>query len=303
MAFSAITTRGSAVETASDASIGVSPSANLTAGKFVTVTVHIKNIATADGASNTVTGVADNSSQSGTANTWRKDAEYTETEAGAGNDGSTVAVFSSVLTRQIQTTDTITATLSGSIGDKIITVTEVTVGTGVNDVIAEQVGLGPNAIAASVSSLPSREYYLFGAASGEGSDQTKTADADYLERFDLRSQNAASAITCHVQTRIATLTADTVTSTAWTATQPYTVLIAYREAVNIAAPVGGVRYTGAAPDVSATFPLPIPVGALAVLALSVGVMFAGPDGGQVTVTGHALYRRGAHGERDRTDHD
>lgn len=223
MAFSAITARGSAVETVSDASIAMSPSAALTVGKLVVVCVAIKNLATADGASNTVTGISDTQGHN-----WRKITEQTETAAGASNDGSTIAVFYTVVGTQIETTDTITATLSGSIGDKIICCFEATFDTTTSPQVA-QVGVGPAAISASVSSLTSREYLLIGAHAAEGADQTKTPDADYTERFDLRSQNAATAITIHVQTRIATLTADTCTSTAWTNTDPIATLTAMFE--------------------------------------------------------------------------
>lgn len=225
MAFSAVAFRGNAVETVSDNAISVSPTAALTAGKLVICSVAIKNIATIDGASNTVTSVADSKN-----NTWVKVDERTET-AGAGNDGSTSAVFYSIIVNQIEITDSITAALSGSIGDKIIGLTEAVFEHNTNTIKIEQVAVGQNAITATLSGMTSREYLLVGSYAGEGSDNTKTADADYTERLDARSRNNAAAITIHVQTRIATLTDDTCTSTAWTATERIAVLVAFFEEV------------------------------------------------------------------------
>lgn len=280
MAWSTPVARGSAVETASDNAISVNPSANLVVGRMVVCAVAIKNIATADGASNTVTSVQDTQSH-----VWTKVEERTETEAGAGNDGSTIAVFYTVVTTQIGTGDSVTANLSGNIGDKIITLTEVQFDSTNAIPRVHQVGLGPNAISAAVSSLPSQSYYLFGAAAAEGSDNAKTPDADYTERFDTRSQNAASAITIHVQDRIATLTSDTCTSTLWTNTQPYALLVAFFEGMLEAVPAGAIAVTGQTPTLVKTALMV--AGAIALSGQYVDVAFAGPDAGVITVAGAA----------------
>jgi hypothetical protein len=64
---------------------------------------------------------------------------------------------------------------------------------------------------AAVAGMPSREYLLVGIGAAEGSDTSKTPDADYGERFDFGSGGTS----VHVVTRIATLTADTCTTTTW----------------------------------------------------------------------------------------
>lgn len=220
MAFTSITARGSNVSTANDTTVAVSPSATLTVGKLVVVCVASKNVGTADGATTTHTVTDTNS------NTWTRQAEYTET-AGVASDGSTISVHTAVIATQIGTGDTITCTLSGAVAEKIITVFEATITN--RTVSLAQVGVGQNAISASVTGLTSREYLLVGAAAAEGSDNFKTPDADYTEQFDLRSRNASTATTIHVQTRVATLTSDTCTSTGWTNTDPIALLVALYE--------------------------------------------------------------------------
>lgn len=229
MAFSAVTARGSATEKVSDTTLAMSPSANITVGKLAFFQCATDNIATTDGASSNHS-VADS-----VGNVWNKIAEYTDSD-GAGNDGVTISIWATRVTVQIGTGDTITLTTSSNVTNKIISLFEVTVGTGMSFGI-EQVGLGQSAISASVSSLPNREYLLIGFGGSEGNDNSKTADADYTERFDLRtgSGTAATEICTHVQTRIATLTSDTCTSTAWTNTNPVTVLVAVFEV-----PIGGL---------------------------------------------------------------
>ena len=147
-AISSVTFSGSAVSDASSTTVTVTPAANLTAGKLVVVASMSDNNDTADGAT-TFHSISDSKS-----NTWTRVSEYTETD-GAADDGSTVSIFATKITTQIDTTDTITLTLGTAKTDKIITVTEATLGAGTGWVI-EQVGVGQAAISASVSSLPSR---------------------------------------------------------------------------------------------------------------------------------------------------
>lgn len=93
------------------------------------------------------------------------------------------------------------------------------------------VGVGQSAIAATVTGLPPCEYLFVGAGASEGNDNAKTPDADYTERFDLRtgSGTAATEICTHVVTRIAIDDDDTCTSTAWTNTNPIFLLVPYYE--------------------------------------------------------------------------
>jgi len=221
MAFSAITARGSLTEKVSDTTIAVSPSANLTVGKVVVVVCTTDNdsTATSDGAS-TRHSLADSQG-----NTWTKAAEYTDSD-GAAADGVTHSVWWAVITTQIGTGNTITLTTSSAVTNKIISIFEATKAS-TSTIAKETVGVGQGAISASVSSLPLREYLLVGAGGSEGNDNTKTADADYTERFDLRtgSGTAATEVAQHVQTRIAKVTSDTCTSTTWTNTNPIFLLV------------------------------------------------------------------------------
>lgn len=230
MAFSAITTRGSATEKVSDTSISLNPSANLTVGKVVIVQCATDNDSTAvsDGAS-TRHSLSDSKG-----NTWTKISERTDSD-GAAADGVTISLWRTVITTQINTTDTITLTCSSAVTNKIISCFEATVGTK-STIAVEQVGVGQSAISASVSSLPSREYLLVGFGGSEGNDNAKTPGTNYTERFDLRtgSGTASTEICTHVVTRIATLTSDTCTSSAWTNTNPVFLLAAIYEVPNTA---------------------------------------------------------------------
>lgn len=261
MAFSGITVRGSNVDTASDNSLAMNPSAALAVGKLVIVQCVTTNEQTTDGES---TGHSLADSQN---NTWVKIAEYTET-AGANNDGTANSIWYSIITTQIETTDTITLTTSANEAEKIICAIEVTFDNATNTIAIAQVGVGQNAIQASVSSLTSREYLLIGAGGARGSDNAKTPDADYTERFDLRNRNNAAAVTNHLVTRIATLTSDTCTSSAWTNTFPIFLLAALFEQSSIGFTgqpgSGPLSVGGQSPSVSATASVDAGVGALAI---------------------------------------
>lgn len=222
MAFSAITARGSAVRAVSGASTSGNVNANIVVGRLLIIGCSTKNNATADGASTTHTSITD-----AAGNQWDKVAEYTETEAGAANDGTTVSIWKSIITTQINSGAALVVN-HGTNNHGIITFLEATISSA--GVSLEQLGVGQGAISAAVASMPSREYLLYACFGAEGSDQTKTPDADYApENFDLRSANSATATTIHVQSRIATLTDDTCTSTAWTNTQPIALLAAFYE--------------------------------------------------------------------------
>lgn len=225
MAFSAITTRGSNTEQSSDSSIAVSPSANITVGKIVLVNCVTDNDSTAvaDGVSSRHTSVTDTDG-----NTFTKISEYTDSD-GASGDGVTISTWICKVATQIDTTDAITLTVASNVTDKIISIFEVTSSLG-NGIGVEAVGVGQSAISASLSGLKTgREYLLLGHGGSEGTDNSKTPDADYTERFDLRTNSSGNAIAQHVVTRIATITSDTCTSTAWTNTNPVFLLFAIYE--------------------------------------------------------------------------
>lgn len=231
MAFSGITVRGSAIEAVSDTSIQVHPGADLTIGKLVVVNCVTDNDSTAiaDGPSARHSSVAD-----GKGNSWTKLAEYTDSD-GAAADGVTVSSWATKISVAILTTDYITLTVASAVTCKIISVFEAVLGAGGSYMVGA-LGVGQSAISASVSGMVSREYLLIGHGGAEGTDSSKTPDADYTERFDLVS----TSITQHVVTRIATLTADTCTSTTWTNTNPVFLLIALYEVAATTFPTLGV---------------------------------------------------------------
>lgn len=236
MAFSAVTALGSAVRATAGSSTSGTVSANIVVGRLLVIACSTKNDQTTVGASTDHTSITD-----AAGNTWTKRSEYTNS-AGAADDGTTVSVWTSVISTQINSGGTLTVN-HGSNSDGIITFTEVTLGS--SSVGVAQAATA-TAISATLAGMTSREYLLFAAYGAEGSDQAKTPDGDYAERFDLRSRNNAAATTIHVQTRIATLTGDTCTSTAWTNTEPVAILLAiWEDAQAVTAPTlatGNSRY-------------------------------------------------------------
>jgi hypothetical protein len=218
MAFSAVTARGSSTVTTSSTTATLSPSANLTVGRFICVTVHIPSIGVLTGARNEVASCVDTKN-----NVWTKVGEYQNT-AGTDGDGANVSMFWTVITTQINTTDTITVTFASSPRHFITAVEATKTLAGV----ALQDHAWDVAISTTISGLSSQEYLLVGAANSAGSDNAKTPDADFTEQFDLRITGATTH-DCHVQTRIATLTTDTCASTGWTNTLPIMILVAFKE--------------------------------------------------------------------------
>jgi hypothetical protein len=226
-AISGVTGRGSAVSNASGTTLAVSPTANLTVGKVVFVVSVSDNNQTTDGAS-TFHSISDTQNH-----TWTKITEYTETD-GAANDGVTVSVFATKVTTQITTANSITLTLGAAKTDKIIGVFEATFDTGMTFANA-QTGVGQNSLTAAVSALTSREYLLIGHGGSEGTDAAKTPSTNYTELFDARSANttADTDVAIHTQYRIATLTADSITSAAWTNTNVMQTLSAVYQVLQV----------------------------------------------------------------------
>src|SRR3989344_7654249 len=100
-AFSAVTGRGSALQTGSASSLSVSPGANITVGKIAIVQAVSDNDDTAEGAT-TFHTLSDTDN-----NTWARVYEVTDTD-GAADDGSTTSLWWTKVATQIDTTDSIT---------------------------------------------------------------------------------------------------------------------------------------------------------------------------------------------------
>lgn len=238
MAFTSVATHSSSVATASAASISVAPTPAIAVGKLAIVCVVTDNYATADGETNEHSSISDTHSHS-----WTKLRENTDTD-GVAADGVTISMWATKIATELLTPDTIQANFAHSVACRIISVISVSFG---GAWALQTVGVGQSAIEATVSGMPSREYFLVGHGGAEGTDAAKTPDADYTERFDLRTGSSGSQTTQHVVTRIATLTTDTCTSSAWTNTNPTFLLAAIYE------PSGDMEATVAATsDVNAT---------------------------------------------------
>jgi hypothetical protein len=224
MAFSAVTFRGGQVSNANGTTVSVSPNANVVVGEILFAVAGSDNDATTDGQT-TLHSISDSKG-----NTWTKVREQTETD-GAANDGSTASIWWTKVETEITTGDTVTLTLGVSKSDKCIGLLEVTVGAG-NVVAVEQVGVGQNSLTATVTGMTSREYLLVGWGVAEGEDSTKTPDADYTERWDNLTSTTGLLdvnLSFHLQSRIATLTTDTMASTGWTFTNVVQLLAAMYE--------------------------------------------------------------------------
>jgi hypothetical protein len=228
MAFSAVTSRGSAVSNASGTTITRSPTADITAGKICIVQVVSDNLATANGTSNNLT-LSDTDSH-----TWTKVYENTDSD-GAAADGSTTSLWWTKVTSTISTADVITCTFSSAVVDKIISVFEVTIGSG-NTVatILSTIVRSDSAteLSASLSSLTNREYLYVGSFGAEGEDTAKTAIAGYTELFDLVSSTTgvpAVNVQSHIGTKIETSTGTTWTSSAVTFTNGTQAVVAFYE--------------------------------------------------------------------------
>lgn len=227
MAFSGVAARGSITASSFGSTLVLNPSANIVAGKIAFISVTTDNLAIVDG------NTTNHSISDSKGNTWNKVFEVTDTD-GAVNDGITVSLWWSKVGTDILTTDSVTLTLTGSMNDRTISLGEATIGTG--NTLAFYTGYTPSAsgtsLAHTLSSLPSREYFLLGLFGSEGEDSSKTPEPGYTEAFDLISSTSGAADVNnqqHVQVKIATLTGDTVASTTVTYTNGIQSLTAFYE--------------------------------------------------------------------------
>lgn len=101
-----VTKRGSNTNVGGS-TLGLSPTAQLNVGDFVVAVVGGRDLA--------INGVADNSAQAGAANTWTEDAAYEV----AGQD-SFIAIYSCRITRNVLTSDVVTATFAAVGGSHLI---------------------------------------------------------------------------------------------------------------------------------------------------------------------------------------
>lgn len=181
MAFSAVTERGSTSTKTSGASVAVSPSANITAGKIAFAVLAFDNIATTDGASTTQDTLTDTDGH-----TWTKVYEQTNTAAGVAADGVGASLWWTKATSTIGTGDTITAAFDSAIDAKVIGLFEVTIGAGTIQLAASDVTLDDvtNPDARSLTGLSSgTEYLILGIRHSETNTLTWTEDAAFTNVY------------------------------------------------------------------------------------------------------------------------
>lgn len=246
MAFSAVTERGSITEKVADSSLAMSPSANLTVGKIAFVYALSDNLATTSGNSTDHTSIADTDT-----NTWNKLYERTFT-AGVAADGVTHSLWWTKVATQIDTTDTITWTLTGNAVAKVMMCFECTVGAGSTIQLAND-GV-PSAFqeattqtpSVATSGMTSGEYLHIGAVGIQEEFLTWTADSDYTNVFAAAGISsgpagaAATNVVGFLGYRIATLTGDTFAPTLAASRAMAAALVAIEEVV----PAGGTTWPG-----------------------------------------------------------
>lgn len=181
------------------------------AGSIIVVGSSWDNSATTDGATTQIT-VTDTDG-----NTYTRISEFSETEAGAADDGCLGSLhFTQPLAAQLDIGDTITITNSSSEGAKaggaiFCSVDESEVA--LEQAVTQSDGANNDPASLTISSLPSREYLLVDSHSQENNSAvTVTWDADYTQLTAAGTTGGGAATNQRhaMATRVATLTTDTV---------------------------------------------------------------------------------------------
>ena len=226
MSWSHVANRGTNNSKTTGTTIGVSPSATISAGQVLFVTWVGSNVGTSQGYT-TAVSVADD--VSGGNNTYTRCAEYTRTDGSSG-DGVTIALFRCEVTDAIGTGDTITAT-STSIPARAIGLEEFD-GNGVQQVYTNAANGNGTSIESTISGLTSKEYLFFGLGGWERyvSDFT-SGDTDYTDLTTIGTSGGgpASNNAAHPEYRIYTGTGDTHTVTISNSTDWASLIMAIEE--------------------------------------------------------------------------
>lgn len=126
MTIASVGTLGTVNDTSAGTTVVLTTSAAAEAGHLVVIVVAKDNLGTTKGQTSEITGITDSAG----GNTWTLAGEYCNSPTGAANDGVTCSVWFSVLTNQINSGGTITATMSSSTTNSGITAWEYTIGAG-----------------------------------------------------------------------------------------------------------------------------------------------------------------------------
>ena len=219
MAISYTAHRGSASAVATNSSIAMNPSANLVVGKLIVVRTYSRGET-----SHTVTDSK--------GNTWVKVAEI----QGATGSTKTLALHYTVVTTQIDTTDTITLTLGGAQTGKVIAAEEYATGGGTVSVVGSNTAEGssgtPLATLSGLSSLTRMWVGVLGV-SQRITLYTYTQDSDYANDTKVGTNDLGGYVSTDMGSRSAAITSDsfnpTITSNPWGI-----ILAAFEEAAPVA---------------------------------------------------------------------
>ena len=216
MAYASVGTLGNNQSKASGTTVVITTSATAEAGNLVVVITAWDNTDTTDG-DTTRLSVTDSAG----GNTWTLVREYTDTEAGAAEDGVTGAIFISRLTNQIASGGTITVTSDTARVAKSVSAWEFT--TAAAPVIeqtnfAKATGTDPASM--SLTSLPARDYlFIHCHAAEQPNGVTYTKDANYTALTKIGTTGGASGTNTFVaggfriQSTSGTQTVDAATGT------------------------------------------------------------------------------------------
>lgn len=196
----------------SQSSTGYTVGATAVAGKLLVLAIAIDNLSTTDGVTNDVTSVSDTQ-----LNTWNKAGEFTNTVGGVAGDGATIAVFYSVLTTQLTTSDTVTVNYSGNVTAKArASLRSFTLGAGSSISIAGTVQTlandNANAGSMTISGLSNGEYLFVRAIASETDTSGISVTTNYTTLGSTTSGTGGSEkghMAVDGEFRIVTATGDT----------------------------------------------------------------------------------------------
>ena len=211
MAFASIGNAGNATTKSVTDPWSPSPfSGTVSAGNLVVAIVAVDNIQTTDGNSNTVVGITDSTGS----NTWTKAREFTNGQGGAAA-GACVAIFYSVLTSSLSSSNTVTVDFSGlPTNAAAITFWEFSKGAGTTISVngsgdLANDGADPGNI--TISGLSSKQYLFVRGIAAEqsiGSPFTNTASYTAFVSNGTTGGGGASNMTVFGEWRILTGTGD-----------------------------------------------------------------------------------------------